>query len=232
MTNKVLDSYKLKWIAIITMVIDHTGAILFNDPKYAYLRLIGRLAFPIFCFLLVEGFYHTSNVYKYLGRLAIFAFISEVPFDMMYAAFGNQVVWSHQNVFFTLLIGLSTVFWIDKIRLKYQEKQVFALIIQLLVLYIGGFLAEICCSDYGALGIFMIIVFYFNRGNLWTITILNGLLIAVLNGPASIEMYALLAIPLLAMYNGEKGKSMKYFFYAFYPVHIVILCLIKYYIVS
>ena len=97
-----LNSYQLKCIAIITMLIDHIGAVLF--PENLVLRYIGRISFPIFCFLLAEGFYHTKNVKKYMMRLAVFAVLSEIPYDL---AFRNTYIeFTRQNVFFTLLIGV------------------------------------------------------------------------------------------------------------------------------
>lgn len=97
-----LNSFQLKCIAVITMIIDHTGAVLFPDNMT--LRYIGRIAFPIFCFLLVEGFFHTRDVRKYMLRLGMFAVISEIPYDL---AFRDTVIeFEHQNVFFTLFIGV------------------------------------------------------------------------------------------------------------------------------
>ena len=107
----------LKIIAIIAMFIDHTAAIVLERmiymPKYAsislygiygVMRLIGRLGFPIFCFLLIEGLCYTKDVKKYAGRLFLFALVSEIPFDLGFA--GKAFYWQYQNVFFTLFIGL------------------------------------------------------------------------------------------------------------------------------
>ena len=97
-----INSFQLKWIAVITMIIDHTGAVLFPDDMV--FRYIGRIAFPIFCFLLVEGFFHTRDVRKYMLRLGLFALISEIPYDL---AFRDTVLeFEHQNVFFALLLGV------------------------------------------------------------------------------------------------------------------------------
>ena len=103
MTKKVgWNSFWLKMIAITTMLIDHVGAVLL--PQYPILRIIGRIAFPIFCFLLVEGFMHTHDVIRYMTRIGLFALISEIPFDLLF--YGRILDGTHQNVFFTLFIGL------------------------------------------------------------------------------------------------------------------------------
>ena len=95
-----MSSLVLKITALITMIIDHYGAI-FQGNIIIY-RIIGRLAFPIYCFLLVEGYTHTSNIKKYASRLIAFAIISEIPFDL---AFFGKIGFEHQNIFFTLFIG-------------------------------------------------------------------------------------------------------------------------------
>ena len=98
---KGIKTFLLKWIAIISMLIDHIGAVLF--PWCEWMRIVGRLAFPIFAYLLVEGFVYTKDVKKYLVRLGLFALISEIPFDL--AFFGTVFAPVHQNVFFELFCG-------------------------------------------------------------------------------------------------------------------------------
>lgn len=124
--QKGLTGNGLKWIAIITMLIDHMAVALIQNgifqsntiiltqeqwqrcyQLYWIMRYVGRIGFPIFCFLLVEGFYYTHNIKRYLFRLGIFALISEVPFD--FALFQNVFYLSYQNVYFTLLIGVVTL---------------------------------------------------------------------------------------------------------------------------
>ena len=111
MTKKIgLNSFWLKMIAITTMLIDHVGAVLL--PQYPILRIIGRIAFPIFCFLLVEGFMHTHDVIRYMTRIGLFALISEIPFDLLF--YGRILDGTHQNVFFTLFIGLVMLYYLTK----------------------------------------------------------------------------------------------------------------------
>lgn len=166
----------LKWFAVITMVIDHFGASvletyvmnvwgrsplgnLFSDHWNGLLRVdrilryIGRPAFPIFCFLLVEGFLHTRDVKKYAMRLGIFALISEIPFDL--AVRGKFFDWQYQNVYVTLLLGLLTI-WALK-----TQKDVWYL--RLVIAAAGCALGELVHCDYGAMGVALIVVLYLMR---------------------------------------------------------------------
>ena len=114
---KGISGFQLKWIGIVTMAIDHIGHVLF--PRCLMLRAIGRLAFPIFCFLLVEGFHYTHDRKRYALRLATFALISELPFNV--AIFGNWFVPQHQNVFWTLTIGVLMMTVLEYIDEKQSE---------------------------------------------------------------------------------------------------------------
>ena len=120
-----ISGYWLKLIAVISMLIDHTSAVILEqipgleNPAFL-MRIIGRLAFPIYCFLLVEGFYHTRSRAKYAGRLFLFALISEVPFDLAF----SRRMWdfSSNNVFFTLLFGLLVIWGVEGIKQKFVEE--------------------------------------------------------------------------------------------------------------
>ncbi|MBQ2453108.1 MAG: hypothetical protein II497_01520, partial [Lachnospiraceae bacterium] len=104
----------LKLIAVVSMLIDHTGDVLF--PGQLWLRYIGRLAFPIYCFLIVEGFIHTRNVMKYMARLLVFGIVSEIPFDL--AFFGEISYPGYQNVFWTLLLGLMSIYMMSLVKIE------------------------------------------------------------------------------------------------------------------
>lgn len=244
----------LKIIAVVTMLIDHTAAtilerILMHQPQWASLtqdnmqilwgiylimRLIGRMAFPIYCFLLVEGFHYTKSRGKYALRLFIFAVISEVPFDMAF----NQSFFSmsYNSVFLTLLIGLLAIWAGDslaqRIRFKNTEgfRTYFAELVKVAVviaaILIGGAAAELLNTDYGASGVFAIGIMYlfYNRRMLGF-----GLMVFSLGIFAGvIEWAAFLMLIPLYFYNGSRGKQIKYFFYVFYPAHLLILSLICY----
>ena len=229
----------LKIIALITMLIDHAGVCLVEsrvnfatmnylfgtfiyskDPTamaYIIMRSIGRMAFPIFCFLLVEGFRHTKDIKKYAIRLLIFAFISEVPFDL--ALQYGRVGLEYQNIFFTLFIGLITIYLMD----MYRDKRVLAVVIFIT----GCYLAHVFRTDYGYNGIVAIALFYLARDSKIKQVFANliGFLFEITHWGM-----AYLSIPFIYLYNGKRGINLKYIFYIFYPAHLLILYLIKVFI--
>ncbi len=204
-----LNSFQLKWIAIITMLIDHMGAVLF--PVHLIFRYIGRISFPIFCFLLVEGFFHTRDIRKYFIRLSAFALLSEVPYDLAFR--GNVLDFEHQNVFFTLAIGIAMMYYLEKVSNQ--------AVLRIVYLLIAMWISTILAADYSYKGILLIATYYFCR-NQWKEKIAIGALWNLLWN-ASIQGYGAVSSVFIALYNGEKGKSMKYFFYGFYPIHLLIL---------
>lgn len=215
----------LKLIAIITMLIDHIGAAVVGTgvlmpytvqwPEINYaMRLIGRVAFPIFCFLLVEGFTHTHDVKKYALRLLAFCFISEIPFDL--AIFNSAFYMGTQNVFFTLFIGLLVIIALK----KFEGKGIAAALINLAVIAAGAVLADLLRTDYASFGVCFIAVLYLLRKNKLFQTIAGCVLIAW-------EFTAPLAFIPIWFYNGKRGLKLKYVFYIFYPLHLIILYLVR-----
>lgn len=218
-----MSGFWLKIIAMVTMLIDHSAAVLlpYDSPIYFVCRSIGRLAFPIFCFLLVEGFLHTSNVKKYLLRLGAFAFISEVPFDL--AFFHRPFYLGYQNIFFTLFIGLLVLEAIKQINVRFEGVKY--LILNAVAVISGCVLSILFQTDYNYMGILMILAFYLFRYN----RILLTVALLIINGIAGqgIQILAVLAMIPIRFYNGQRGPRInKYVFYAFYPVHIFVLYLI------
>jgi len=203
-----LNSFQLKCIAVITMIVDHTGAVLF--PHILLFRYVGRLAFPIFCFLLTEGFFHPRDVRKYMFRLGIFAIVSEIPYDLAFR--GTVLEFTHQNVFFTLLIGVIMMYALEKSS-EWPVKAVEVILSMWFVSWI--------CSDYSLKGILLIAIYYFLRDNKVGKFGIGALWNFLWN--STIQMYGALASIPIALYNGEKGRSMKYFFYLFYPLHLLVL---------
>lgn len=182
-------------------------------PENMVLRCIGRLSFPIFCFLLTEGARYTRDIRKYMIRLGGFALISEIPYDL--AFHGKAVDPGYQNVFFTLLLGLILIYMLERsAELPLKAVEILA------VMSAADFLR----TDYSFKGILLIAVFYLLRENLWLKTACAAVWNFLWNG--SIQGYGALAMLPIAMYNGERGRKMKYFFYVFYPAHLIVLFLV------
>lgn len=216
----------LKLVACITMLIDHIGVSCIeagygtaaNCPAGLLkldltLRLIGRLAFPIFCFLLVEGFLHTHDVKKYIRRLLLFGVVSETPFDM--AFFRVPFYGGHQNVYWTLALGVIAMAAMQRSqdaagRLTWRGGA--AAVACALV-------AELAATDYGAIGVALIAALYLTRNSRTQQSILGA-------GMMLFELTAPLAFVLTWFYNGQRGRCpqwAKWAFYLFYPVHLVVL---------
>lgn len=210
--KKGLDSFTLKMIGIVTMLIDHVGAILF--PQFLFFRIIGRISFPIFTYTSVEGFMHTHDVKKYMTRLGILALVSEIPFDLAFSG----TIWNvqSQNVFFTLFLGVFMLY----LMLKVPNVIIgFGCVLGLLLL------SEFLHTDYSSMGLLMIYWFYQYRDN----KVMKALGIAVINllFMGGIQVYAILALIPILMHNGNQGIRCKKFFYGFYPVHLFALYLIS-----
>lgn len=228
----------LKMIAIITMLIDHTAAVILERMLYGQglsaetislyivymvMRLIGRLGFPIFCFLLIEGFCHTRNVKKYALRLFLFALISEIPFDLGFI--GSAFYWQYQNVFFTLFIGLLVL-----IGFRFAEEQIkwnraFLIVFDCILLLAGMWVADWLMTDYSGMGVLTIAAMYLFRKNK---VLEAGVGCTVLTMMSLNEVTAFFVLLPIYKYNGRRGWSLKWFFYVFYPVHILLLYLVAY----
>ena len=238
--TKCFSSNALKVIAVISMLIDHIGFVFF--PWTLEFRYIGRIAFPIYCFLLVEGFFYTKSVGKYLLRLGIFAIISEIPFNLgLYRTF---IYTRNRNVFFTLFIGLAVI-WLA----EFVKKKTGDVMYGMFICMLGMGLAWYIHCDYSYTGILIIYVCYLtwekrNYGTVLSRNLQMLLLSVFLTGifvmhTGTIEDYAIFSIPFLWLYSGKKtgiiweklhlsvfDKFFKYFFYAFYPLHLLIIYII------
>lgn len=248
----------LKWTAIITMFIDHTGAgileKLITNPDISLaentvmllrtidivIRTIGRIAFPIFCFLLVEGFLHTGSRLKYAGNLLIFALVSELPFDF---CFYGKIYQGYQNVFWTLFIGLLTLWVVETIE-KAELHRVLKYILYLLAAVAGLEGAAFLCTDYAWMGVLLILCLYIFRSNLFLqsaipfIVFLLSLAVNDVGFSATLiqrifhyleaEWTVFLSAFMIYRCNGRRYiKGGKYFFYAFYPGHLAVLYVIQ-----
>jgi len=236
----ILSTFWLKIIAIISMTIDHAGVCLgtsyingtyylsgfMSYDTYNYLRIIGRIAFPIFCYLIVEGFFYTKNVFNYITRLFLFGFISQVPFSLM--SKGIVMDFSNTNVYFTLCIGLITITCLNYCKKYYKNHTIsfpiFLLINTVIVICSTSF-ADTLGTDYAGYGICIIIIFYLLRGKY--IFILLGILFTTLIFSSKMELYCLIALVPITLHNHKKGPSLKYFFYLYYPLHMLVLYFIS-----
>ena len=244
---KGIDGRTLKIIATIAMVLDHVGAVILmrimidnglneletaGDAQmgewlsangavylaYNILRLVGRIAFPVFCYLLLEGFLHTGDWKKYAVRLGVFAVIAEVPFDLALSG----TVWNAelQNVFFTLWAGLLTLVVCSRIEKKTEWRFILRWVLEILAIVCGMAVAGLLRSDYGAMGVLLIVVFFMFRRKRQQQILFGGL------AALTMDTFSVLGMFPIAVYNGERGKQKKYFFYLFYPLHLLVLYLI------
>lgn len=225
-----LSSFHLKLLALVTMTIDHTAAVLRCGDFYRLMRNVGRAAFPIYCFLLVEGFFHTRNLKNYLGRLALLAVLSEVPFNL---ALYRQ--WPHpkSNVMLTLFLGLLTVAILDRGReqLRRQEPTVPARESLWLfgVTCVGMGTAFQLQTDYRGGGVLLIVLFYLFREDRQPLLVLLPPLLLVFYN--AYELWGLLALLPIACYSGKRGfsggKAGQWFFYLYYPIHLTVLVVLR-----
>lgn len=230
-TNKTLpfsiSGSTLKLIAIISMLIDHIGCFLYpldfiqtelftigskQITVYYLLRTIGRTAFPIFCFMIGEGYLHTKNRFRYGLALFIGAIVSEIPYNLVFS--GRCYCRAHQNVFITLFLGYIGICCYERFREKRW--------LQILTVIGLAAVAYIVHCDYSISGYGVILLFYILRMDRLAIGIIGSLILGLRSLPAYI---------LLAFYNGKRGwikrPVMKYAFYAFYPVHLLVLYILQ-----
>lgn len=240
-----ISSAGLHIFAMTFMLFDHMWATI--TPGRDWMTFLGRIAFPIFAFMIVEGYYHTKDFKKYVFRMLIFAIISEVPFDMMYQ--GIPVYPFHQNVMWTFLIALIAMKLMDKTKDRAKEKGNKALtvlgcaLISILAIILGfaGFV------DYYGTGVATVLIFYFFRGRKWWcylgqflgIFYINFELLAgrtywinIFGNEVEViqQAFAILSLLFIWLYKGRQGyhsKWFQYFCYAFYPGHIIVLLILS-----
>ena len=238
-----LSTAALHLLAMAFMLSDHLWATLFLSQEW--MTAVGRLAFPIFAFLAVEGYFHTHSFRRYALRMLLFAVLSEVPFDLMYS--GTPFYPVHQNVIWTLLLGLLGVHLMETVRKK--QKLWVSLPVCAAVAAAGALLGTLGMTDYYGAGVLTVFAFYIFRGRKWwcllgqvltlywiNVVLLGGLMYPIRLFGMEFELcqqgLALLALVPIWLYNDQRGfspKAVQYGFYAFYPVHILVLSLIAMY---
>ncbi len=220
-----MSAFVLKIIAIIAMVCDHAGAVFF--PSVLWLRAVGRLTMPIMAYFAAVGFRKTRSVPKYLLRLGIFALISEPCYYLLFE--------EHSNVIITIFLGVAALYTADIIKKKWDKR--FLVVIPYITACI---IAVFLNSDWSYAGVLFIIALYYANGNrvktllyplpvylLFMLDFLTkGIEYFTLN---LLQLTGIAALFILCLYSGKKGPGLKYFFYIFYPLHLMIIYLIKYY---
>lgn len=223
-----LKMNQLKAIAMVFMLIDHIAYVMierglgYGGDLYMInrtMRSMGRLAFPIFCFTIVEGFQRTSNSREYLKRLIIFALISEIPFDLAFR--GRMFSMDLQNVFWTLAFGLAAMIIYNDVIMAGWKKA-----IGLLVCFYLPYRFHTDYSVYGVLTIFLMYIFRKEPIKMC----MAGYILLLLQSPT--EVWAIFGFLLILLYNGQRGRGNKKIYYWFYPVHLMALVLLKPYITS
>ena len=226
-TFRGLSGAALKYIGAFFMVIDHIGVIFLSGELYTASRILGRLAAPIFFFAISEGARYTKHMKKYLLILLGGGLLFHLVFLLVEGNLTlNEFVWGYKNIFFTLFLGL---LGLAIIRKKWGNKGIDFL--KWSALFIIPFIGEMLDVDYGAYGILFIYLFYFFGERKVFLTIFLGILngVALLLGfILPIQLFSLVSLVFIFFYNGEKGRAPKYFFYIFYPVHLIILYGIQY----
>lgn len=238
--NFELTAAVLHIIAMTLMLMDHLWATLL--PAREWLTCAGRVAFPIFAFMAVEGYFHTRSFKKYILRMLLFAVLSEIPFDLMYG--GTWFYPVHQNVLWTFLLSLLGVWLMEQVRKK--GKTWMYLLVCVLVVLAGLVLGTLCMVDYYGVGVLTVFVFYFLHGRKWwcflgqlaalywlNVELLGGLMYPVQLFGMEFELcqqgLALLALIPIWLYRGRQGyhsKLFQYLCYAFYPVHMLLLVVV------
>lgn len=230
-----LNSHQLKIIAFVAMVIDHFAVIVLR--KYFYVntyylnktydyfeydicRMIGRISFPIFAFLLVEGMRYTSNRKKYMCRIFLFATISEIPFDL--GVSGKYVNIYCQNVLFTFFIGLSIIYLF--IKLDEIGNKFINIPIKMMCVLCGMYFAKLINVDYGFIGVLAIVLIYLQKNKIVSICIACLLLIFFMNK----EFFSIVSMFPIILYDGTRGNYNKYFFYFAYPIHLLLFRMITF----
>jgi len=203
-----MNSFQLKLLACIFMFIDHLGVMIFTDSDI--FRIVGRLSFPIFAFLMSEGYKYTKDIKKYLLRLLLFAIVLQIPYTI---AIGDKTL----NIFFTLFLGLFLILIDDKVK---------NILVKVILIVLMGYFAQWIGVDYGYYGVYLIYMFRKFKDNFMLLVIAFLFLnISVINA-YDFQVYSILSTVLIMTYDGKRGLNnlwVKYGFYIFYPTHILII---------
>ena len=234
-------SFSLHLMAMVFMLCDHLWGTIVSGNDW--LTCIGRLTFPLYAFMIVEGYYHTKNLKNYAGRLLLFAVLSEIPFNL---AMGSRLFYPiHQNVLWSFLISIGLIHWNEKMKGKQIWKRIFVAAASICIGTLAGILTFV---DFYQAGILTVLAFYFFRGKKWWCYLCQLICLWYINfemlGGLSYEVqifgethfiarqgFAILALIPIWLYQGKQGyhsKALQYGYYAFYPLHLLILGILKF----
>ena len=242
--NKRINSFTLHILAMIFMLSDHLWIIFF--PNQPWLYALGRLTFPIFAFMIVEGFFRTKNRKKYLIRIFIFAIISEIPFNLFSSLAMRKVTmlfYPYNNVLWTFLIALCGLNLLEEIENFKNLDKVIRFLGKITISFISIMMAYLIKSDYLGYGVITVFIFYFfrekNYRNIFfqtiSIIILNIFIMPDYEFPFNffgkeifikVQIFAIFSLPIIWLYNGKQGihnNFIKYMFYFFYPLHLLLI---------
>jgi len=228
-----MTAFTLKIIALSAMLIDHIG-VAFPETVPFWFRAVGRLAFPIFVYLLAEGFRHTRSKEKLLMRLLVFAAISEIPYDIV---MGNTINFAADtNIFYTLFLGGVAIWLYERLKTRYgwQTLAVLAAILPTVMV------AESLTVDFGGFGVLLLFAMYaiipkIPRLIVMSVLVLPQFMMLIMAYTLGMKIrweylllipFALVTVPLVALYDGERGKKIKWLFYVVYPAHLAVLAVI------
>jgi hypothetical protein len=223
-----MTSFQIKIIAIVTMVIDHVGAFFFPDTML--LRIIGRLSFPLFSFLIANGAHYTGNISRYIDRMLVFALISQIPYQLVKNLDGNSDI--SLNILFTFTLALIAINILRSAK---------SMAISFVVIVLTSISAFVLNTSYGVFGILLTISFYllFKNTRLFVLSFfilslgesiapaISGSILAVSRidlGP----LFSLFSLVFILLYNHKEGPKAKYLFYIFYPLQYLVIYLIKF----
>ena len=241
-----MSVFVLKIIATIAMVLNHLSYL--DDRFIIPLFYIGRMAFPIFAFCIVEGYVHTRSFKKYLTRILVFAVVSQVPFYFFLKTYNSAASIFYLNALFTFALGLISLKLFDTIKAKYKKPKALGIVLGIIPAILLAVVAEFLKFDYGLMGVGLVVLFYLCRNHksiaVWVYTLFvtaclsRNLITSGNNVNLDVNavkniLYQLLGYELgaalFSIYNNKKckdGKKVRLFFYFFYPIHFILLLLL------
>ena len=220
-----LTNNQLKIIAMVSMLFDHVGKELL--PQYSVLQIIGRLAFPIFAYMIAEGCFYTKNKLKYFLTIFILGTGCQIVYMVAEHSF-------YQNVLITFSLSIALIFSLENFRVKKEKISGITLFFTVLIvitftMVLPVFMEEYGFQiDYGIYGVLLPVAVFYGKDKERKLVYATGVLALLAHSFGGIQWFSLLSIPILVLYNQKRGKyNIKPLFYIFYPAHLVVIYLIS-----